>query len=300
MLAFNPDVDDLPPENKTVALSYKDSARSNTYNNFALHVSPSSLNTSLWRYTQPTPPIAPGPSQDERLNDFGRLSISTEGQTNTKAIGELTVVYTIELKAPKLSQYLNTAVSQGNYGVAANVTNLFPFGVPENQTITGGLPCNFVGNEIRFHRAGRYLLDYTAAALQGADQDPATLAVTPGMTVSPRTDECALTGGGTSLTQSFLCDVIDVVGENITSLGNAVGSALSLTYPTSWVAEGANAVISAAGLLSNLLSGEVLDADLGKPHPDKPGFYFVKPKSQPHTPIEGKEADLPGWVVDTE
>jgi len=155
MMAVDFDASDPAPVNKQQLMSYHDSVRSAIWNECKFTSSLQDLQKfGIQRYLRYGALAA---NQDVKTFDIGNLHVATQGCADTTAIGELYVVYDVELITPQTD-----AAAFGNMNsvkiVGAGTVNLTNVYGTVSGTITGGLPCTAVGGTLTFDKVGQYLL----------------------------------------------------------------------------------------------------------------------------------------------
>jgi len=109
MLAVDYDASDPTPVEKSQLASYQDYKRSSPWESFKQHSSAQNLHK---RSTFNVREGALSANQDVKLYDTGNLFVSTQGQANGNAVGELYVDYRVKLMTPQLN---NPALGNSKY-----------------------------------------------------------------------------------------------------------------------------------------------------------------------------------------
>lgn len=156
MLTMDFDAADAAPVNKTQFKSYNGSVRSAVWDECCFHAPSANLQKfGVQRYVRSG---ALGANLDIKTYDVGNLFVATQGCADATAIGELYVVYDVELITPQ-SDVAGEALSESARVVGAGTVNLANCYGTVSGTITGGLPLTAVGGTLTFNRVGNYILE---------------------------------------------------------------------------------------------------------------------------------------------
>lgn len=179
MMAVDFDASDAAPVNKQQLMSYHDSVRSAVWNECRFTADSKDLQKfGAQRFVRSG---ALSANRDIKTYDIGNLFIATQGCADATAIGELYVVYDVDLMTPQ-SDVGGEALTGSAKIVGAGTVNLAnPFGTVSG-TVTGGIPLTAVGGTITFNRVGQYFLEQsvggTVIATQATQTGTATVTIT--------------------------------------------------------------------------------------------------------------------------
>lgn len=156
MMAIDYDASDAAPSNKQQLMSYHDAVRSAVWNECCFRADIRDLQKfGIQRYLRSGVLSA---NQDIKTFDIGNLIIATQGCADTTAIGELYVIYDIELITPQSDAPRDVLTESAKIVNSANADLSHPFGTAA-ATVTGGLPCSATNGVLTFNRVGEYLLE---------------------------------------------------------------------------------------------------------------------------------------------
>jgi hypothetical protein len=156
LLAIDYDASDAVPANKQQLMSYHDAVRSSVWNECCFSADTRDLQKfGVQRYIRSGALAA---NQDIKTFDVGNILIATQGCADATAIGELYVMYDIELITPQ-SDVSALALGESAKIVGAGTVNLANVYGTVSGTVTGGLPLTAVGGTITFNRVGQYIVE---------------------------------------------------------------------------------------------------------------------------------------------
>jgi hypothetical protein len=130
LITLDYDASDAAPIDKTQALSYRSCVRSPPWSDCRHTSLPEDLHKEKTHFVRNG---ALSANQDVKLYDVAVAYVSTQGQANTNAIGELYVSYSVRLMTPQLG---DPRIGEALYGLFQGSSNAAPFA-----TVTyGNLP----------------------------------------------------------------------------------------------------------------------------------------------------------------
>lgn len=157
MMAIDFDAADETPNSKQTMLGYHNAVRTAAWNRAAFTADSADLNKNGQKMTRNRPPVA---NLDIKTYDVGNLFVATQGFGGPTTIGEVYLVYEIELHTPQLvtePTFLDSARIVSGGAVAANT----PFGTTPAKSVApeDPLPIEVTGSTFIFGKSGQYLLD---------------------------------------------------------------------------------------------------------------------------------------------
>ena len=201
MMAIDFDAADEVPGTKQMMLGYHNAVRTAGWSRATLTASPADLNKNGQKMTRNRPLAA---NLDIKTYDTGNLLVACQGFADASSIGELYLVYEVELHTPQLvtePAYLDSARIASS---VAGITAATPFGNVPTVVVAADDPLKITvtGDTITFREAGQYLIDmYTGGTT-------ITGAPTVTGTAAPQYITGIINGGGTISNDQWIVDVI--------------------------------------------------------------------------------------------
>jgi len=162
MMAVDFDAADCAPVNKLEVMAFHNAVRSAVWEECCYRSDgPDLQKFGVQRYIRKG---GLNPNLDIKTYDVGNLFIASQGEVDTSAIGELYVVYDVELITPQLS---GNEQESGRIITSSTTLNM-PFLPPNTQTGSSAIHTNDV-NSLDFDHPGCYMLtcDFQGTVITG-------------------------------------------------------------------------------------------------------------------------------------
>lgn len=201
MMSFLPDPSDAVPASKQEMLENKVKAKCKTWEDVTLRVPPECLSRGALGDRRFIRSGTLAANLDIKLYDVGQLIVATQGQADTTDIGELYVIYEIELMTPVISlAAIAKATSAAITGSGSvSVTSIFGSAA----TVSGGLDVDAATMTLTWNRVGSY---FVSMFLTGTGMDTSFVPVLTGTATNstPTGNSNAAADAGTSARCTFL------------------------------------------------------------------------------------------------
>lgn len=156
LMAVDYDASDAAPVSKTQQMSYQNAVRAAVWSECCYRADVRDLHKfGSKRYLRSGNLAA---NQDIKTYDVGNLFISTQGCADATALGELYVVYDVELQTPQLDLTGAISAFSAKSVATANVTAVNIFGGLNDDVTTGGLPITTANSILTINRAGQFIV----------------------------------------------------------------------------------------------------------------------------------------------